>query len=388
MSERYYKTDQYFEFTFQTQAATGVATDATGTPTYRVYEVDGTDTVVDNGNCALVDDGNTVGFYRARGQCTAALGYEVGKSYEVRVAATVATIAGAGVVGRFTMLSAAVYDWLMGATAPNTVTPDAAGTLAAALTVIKGATWSASTDTLEAIRDRGDAAWITATGFATPTNITAASGVSLAASQHVIVDSGTVTTVTNQLTAAAIATGVWQDATAGDFTAANSIGKSLYTGGVVPGGTNGLFIAGTNAATTITTGLTTHFIGTVDTVTTYTGNTPQTGDSYAIANSGTYGNAAIKTALDTLTGGGAGAITDTITVYRPGTTTPLAGVGVWVTTDSAGTSISAGTLVTNASGVVTFNLDIGTYYVWSQLSGYEFTNPRTLTVGAGGFTWA
>lgn len=71
----------------------------------------------------------------------------------------------------------------------------------------------------------------------------------------------TVTTVTNQLTAAAIATGIWQDSTSGDFTTASSIGKSLYTSGVVPGGTNGLFIAGTNAATTITTSLTTTFTG-------------------------------------------------------------------------------------------------------------------------------
>ncbi len=39
--------------------------------------------------------------------------------------------------------------------------------LEATLTAIKGATWSATTDTLEAIRDRGDAAWITATGFST-----------------------------------------------------------------------------------------------------------------------------------------------------------------------------------------------------------------------------
>lgn len=35
-----------------------------------------------------------------------------------------------------------------------------------------------------------------------------------------------------------------------------------------------------------------------DTITTYTGNTPQTGDAYAIVNSGTYGNSAIKSALD------------------------------------------------------------------------------------------
>lgn len=80
----------------------------------------------------------------------------------------------------------------------------------------------------------------------------------------------TVTTVTNQLTAAAIATGVWQDATAGDFTTASSIGKALYIANVVPGAAGGHFIAGTNAATTITTGLTTHIIGTVDTVTTVT----------------------------------------------------------------------------------------------------------------------
>ena len=65
----------------------------------------------------------------------------------------------------------------------------------------------------------------------------------------------TVTTVTNQLTAAAIATGVWQDATAGDFTTASSIGKSLYTSGVVPGGSGGLFIAGTNDHLTITNNL-------------------------------------------------------------------------------------------------------------------------------------
>lgn len=36
----------------------------------------------------------------------------------------------------------------------------------------------------------------------------------------------------------------------------------------------------------------------VDTLTTYTGNTPQTGDSYAIVSSGTHGNAALKTAID------------------------------------------------------------------------------------------
>jgi hypothetical protein len=73
----------------------------------------------------------------------------------------------------------------------------------------------------------------------------------------------TVTTVTNQLTAAAIATGVWQDATAGDFTTASSIGKALYIANVAPGAAGGHFIAGTNAATSITTALTANITGNI-----------------------------------------------------------------------------------------------------------------------------
>jgi collagen type VII alpha len=60
---------------------------------------------------------------------------------------------------------------------------------------------------------------------------------------------------------AQIATAIWQDTTAGDFTTAGSIGKSLFTSGATPGATGGLFIAGTNAATTVTTALTTTFTG-------------------------------------------------------------------------------------------------------------------------------
>ena len=44
----------------------------------------------------------------------------------------------------------------------------------------------------------------------------------------------------------------------------------------------------------------------VDTLTTYTGNTVQTGDSYAIVNSGTHGNAAIKGFVDDIGIAGAG----------------------------------------------------------------------------------
>lgn len=45
-------------------------------------------------------------------------------------------------------------------------------------------------------------------------------------------------------TVAQIATAVWQDATAGDFTVASSIGKGLYVANVAPGGDGGLVIGG------------------------------------------------------------------------------------------------------------------------------------------------
>lgn len=132
----------------------------------------------------------------------------------------------------------------------------------------------------------------------------------------------TATTVTNQLTAAQIATGVWQDATAGDFTTAGSIGKSLFTSGNAPGAASGLAIVGSNMGTTTSltgdayaylvsnvgangvnltaaddavitaiaalnniTAASVWAVGTRTitggTITTYTGNTPQTGDAYA-----------------------------------------------------------------------------------------------------------
>lgn len=61
----------------------------------------------------------------------------------------------------------------------------------------------------------------------------------------------TVTTVTNQLTAAAIATGVWTDTTPGDFTTSLSVGKSIMNG--VSLGT-GLTVAAVSGAVGSVTG--------------------------------------------------------------------------------------------------------------------------------------
>jgi len=106
-----------------------------------------------------------------------------------------------------TNLPAATTDWLTAAG----VKADAVTKIQAGLSTYAGGAVASvtgtvggiagTTQTLDALQTavnstHGAGSWATATGFATPTNITAASGVALAASQHVIVDSGTVTTAT------------------------------------------------------------------------------------------------------------------------------------------------------------------------------------------------
>ena len=76
---------------------------------------------------------------------------------------------------------------------------------------------------------------------------------------------------------------------------------------------------------------------------------------------------------------GSGAISFSVTVNDE-SGNPVDGVEVWISTDSAGSSVVAGTLSTDALGVATFMLDAGTYYLWRQRSGYNFANPVTIVV--------
>jgi hypothetical protein len=76
---------------------------------------------------------------------------------------------------------------------------------------------------------------------------------------------------------------------------------------------------------------------------------------------------------------GSGSVQTTITVTDEAGN-PLDGVAVWVSTDSGGNNVVAGTLHTNALGQVVFMLDEGVYYVWRQLAGFNFINPVQITV--------
>jgi hypothetical protein len=67
---------------------TGVLTDADAVPSYRIYEAE-TAVAILIGTMSKLDDANTTGFYTELIACTAANGFESGKSYTVYIEATV-----------------------------------------------------------------------------------------------------------------------------------------------------------------------------------------------------------------------------------------------------------------------------------------------------------
>lgn len=77
---------------------------------------------------------------------------------------------------------------------------------------------------------------------------------------------------------------------------------------------------------------------------------------------------------------GTGLIEWDYTLTDSGTGLPVADATIWATTDLVGANVVASG-ITDAFGKVTFWLDAGTYYIWSQKSGFTpDANPDTETV--------
>jgi len=76
---------------------------------------------------------------------------------------------------------------------------------------------------------------------------------------------------------------------------------------------------------------------------------------------------------------GPGAIRWLYLLTEEGTNIPIADADIWVSTDEAQTNIIASGR-TNQNGIVYFDLDEGTVYVWRQKSGWDFVNPQTKMV--------
>lgn len=83
--------------------------------------------------------------------------------------------------------------------------------------------------------------------------------------------------------------------------------------------------------------------------------------------SGSAGEAMASAGSGSLAGSGADQMTITI---QDSSSNPVEDAQVWLTSDSAGSVVVAGTLVTNASGQVQFLVTAGsTYYLWAQKAG-------------------
>ncbi len=127
----------------------------------------------------------------------------------------------------------------------NAYDPPTNTEMVAAFTEIKGSTW-ATTDTLEAIRDRGDAAWLTATGFSTHS----AADVWAAGTRTL--------TASSDPTAAAIADAVWDEARSG-HTTAGTYGESHA--GIVSGTAQTGTLSTTQMSSNLSEATNDHYIG-------------------------------------------------------------------------------------------------------------------------------
>jgi len=170
--------EETFYLDFTTRAfATGIPTVLAGTPGLSVLEENNA-TPITTGVSVSVDRASVVGLNMATIVATAANGYESGKGYSVYISTgTVSGVSVVGeVVGQFTIdASAAAQDLANGTDGLGAIKTDTAAILIdtgidipARFDGIEGTTFATGTDSLEAIRDRGDAAWTTGAGGSNP----------------------------------------------------------------------------------------------------------------------------------------------------------------------------------------------------------------------------
>lgn len=138
----------YFDAITNSQT-TGAVTDADSTPTFAVYE-NNTDTDMGVGG-NMTKRTSLTGNYRCNFTCSAANGFELGKWYNVIASATVGSVSGKARIGNFRIVAAE--------TVAGYIMADASKIAGQTITAAAGVTFPSS--------------------IASPTNITAASGVAL-----------------------------------------------------------------------------------------------------------------------------------------------------------------------------------------------------------------
>lgn len=128
---------------FTTRAfATGIPTTLAGTPVLSIYEENNL-TQITAGVSVTVDYDSVTGLNQVTIVATSANGYEAGKSYDLVI--TTGTVDSVSVVG-------------------ESVGSFTVGLLVSKIDDMQGAGFLTATDSLEAIRDRGDSSWVTGGG--------------------------------------------------------------------------------------------------------------------------------------------------------------------------------------------------------------------------------
>lgn len=351
------KSGQAVTVLFSTaNASTGAAADATGTPAGTLY-VNGT------ANGASVTVTNiTTGLYKA---AVTLPSLTAGDVVSIRIAATVSSVAGEGVVWQEvadTKRVSDLNDLAAGAQmdlvdAPNATAVAALGAGAAAAILVTPANLLATDASgLVDLVDVPNSFAIGAiqNGLATTAQLVGiTSGLNATYSNTLTIDSNVdaIKAKTDNLPAAPAATG--------DIPTAAAIRAEIDSN-----------------STQLTA-----IVADTNELQTNQGNW-LTADVSGLAQTGADGDTleTLSDQIDLLSSAaGSGAIAYSITVEDENND-PIDGVEVWITTDSAGSNVIAGTLATDAMGLATFMLDAGTYYIWRQASGFNFTNPVAITV--------
>lgn len=255
--------DTFTFYAVTTRFDTGAATDADAVPAYRVYEEE-TGTAILTGNMALLDSSNTAGLYSEQITLSAANGFEVGKRYGIYISATVNSVAGA------------THRELVIRKKPLTPTTEGRE-LDVTATGAAGVDWG---------------------NVENPTTTVALSGTTTGLIDNAITAAKI---AADAITAAKIAS----DAITAAKIAADAIGSSELADSARDkivdqvlrellsdhAGVAGSLAAAIDAMNSL---LAARLVGTIATGT----HNPQSGDGYGILNSGTHGNAALKTLID------------------------------------------------------------------------------------------
>jgi len=263
---------------------TGAAADADSTPTFDVYE-EATDTGL-LGATNLTKRTSLTGNYRGTFTASAANGFEAGKWYSAVVSATVNSVAGKAAVLHFFVepaqavagVSLVDAKYLAGAavTATTSVTFPSACTVATTTGAVGSVTGAVGSVTGAVGSVTGAVGSVT--GNVGGLVVGTVAGVTPAiAGDAMALTAGERTTLTAS---------IWNAATSG-MTTVGSIGKkladwSIHSAADVWAVATRVLTAATNITSTGGT------------------TVPQTGDSFAIVNHGTYGNAALNTDLDAI----------------------------------------------------------------------------------------